>query len=502
MISEIQINPPVATYENPTRLSDLRRINYVFGGNGTGKTTISRVIAQAHDHCRLVWHGGTPLEAMVYNRDFVDRNFNEDGPLRGVFTLGENQVEAEQKIDELKPKIEKSISDISSLNSQLDGEYGQSGKRKELADLESELQKKCWKQKQLHDDYFQFAFTGVRKSTDKFRDKVLAESASNTVELLPLVELKERAETVFSNSVEPASPLGSLAADGLTSAEKNALLQKVIVGDQDVDIAALIGRLGNSDWVKQGLKYHKQDPEICPFCQQATDKHFSDGLAAFFSEAYDNDIQALKQLQAGYQRGAEQLVVAIQRNVELNNPFLNIELYNAEALALAERLSGNQAKLTKKLDEPSRKIELESVELLINQLQKLVDEANEATNQHNQTVDNIATEQDALTAQVWRYVINELAETLQQYQAIKERLTRTIQGMEQSLDENKSRLRDLQNKVKELEKQTTSIQPTVTAINDLLHKFGFHSFSIGDADEGRHYRICLLYTSPSPRDRG
>ncbi|WP_158304282.1 hypothetical protein [Xenorhabdus bovienii] len=44
MIGEIQINPPIATYMSPARLSDLRRINYIFGVNGTSKTTISCVI--------------------------------------------------------------------------------------------------------------------------------------------------------------------------------------------------------------------------------------------------------------------------------------------------------------------------------------------------------------------------------------------------------------------------------------------------------------------------
>ena len=151
MIGEIQINPPVATYQDPAILNDLRRINYIFGANGTGKTTISRVIAQVngHDHCPLVWQGSTALECRVYNRDFVDRNFNQGGPLQGVFTLGENQVEAEQKIDALKPKIDKLSADISSLNIQLEGMNGESGKRKELDDLEPTLREKCWRQKKL-----------------------------------------------------------------------------------------------------------------------------------------------------------------------------------------------------------------------------------------------------------------------------------------------------------------------------------------------------------------
>ena len=41
MISQIHINPPIATYLNQAKLHDLRPINYIFGVNGTGKTTIS-----------------------------------------------------------------------------------------------------------------------------------------------------------------------------------------------------------------------------------------------------------------------------------------------------------------------------------------------------------------------------------------------------------------------------------------------------------------------------
>src|SRR5690554_811613 len=493
MISAIQINPPVATYLTPTRLSDLRRINYIFGANGTGKTTISRVIAgeQRHDHCQLVWDGGNELERMVYNRDFVDRNFNQDGPLQGVFTLGENQVEAEREIARLRPEIEKIDGQISSLKIQLNGEDGESGKRKELSDLELVLRDKCWKQKELHDTYFKEAYAeaSVRGNKERFKDKVLLEQASNTAELLSLDELKQKAQTIFSSELERVVPLETLSANELVSVEENALLQKVIVGNQDVDIAALINRLGNSDWVKQGRQYHEQEPEICPFCQQSTDKQFADDLTAFFSEAYDNDVQSLRQLQVSYASLSEQLLGTIQRCVEARNPFLKQDLFEAEVQALSERLKSNLAILTKKIDQPSRKVELEPIERLVTQLQSLLVEANEATVEHNQMVTNISTEKRTLIGQVWRYVLNELSDDLQQYQQSKDRLERTIEGMEKSLREKNELLRGLKDQVKEFEKQTTSIQPTISAIKDLLQKFGFTSFSIGDADEGRHYRI-------------
>lgn len=491
MIKEIQITPPVATYINHASLTDLRTINYIFGANGTGKTTISRVIAgtDGYSHCPLSWQGDITLERMVYNRDFVERNFNQEGPLQGVFTLGENQVEAEQQIAALMPEIDKVNSQIASLNIQLDGDEEQVGKRKELQDLEPDITKKCFKQKQIHDEYFQGAFTGVRNSADKFKNKVLAEAGSNNADLLTLEELKDKAQTVFAEGIERVGSLSNLSANDLIEVEDNEMLQKVIVGNQDVDIAGLIEQLGNSDWVKQGRQYHQQDPTTCPFCQQNTDADFSQSLDEFFSDAYDNDVEALQQLATRYQASSDQLRIAIQSNLEQGNQFLNDELYSAEAQTLVERLNGNCVKLKLKLDEPSRKVELESIKPLLEKLCQLVTEANEVTSTHNLTVTNLAAERQKLTSQVWRYVLNELDEDLGQYQATKNRLTLAISGMEQSLRTKNEQIRELNGQIKELERQTTSIQPTVSAINDLLLRFGFTSFLLGEADEGRHYKI-------------
>jgi wobble nucleotide-excising tRNase len=491
VIGEIRINPPVATYQNAATLGDLRRINFIFGANGTGKTTISRVISQAsgHSHCQLLWQGGNPLEVMVYNRDFVDRNFNQDNLLQGVFTLGENQVEAEREIARLQPEIEKIDGKITNLNVQLDGEDGQSGKRKELNDLEPELRDRCWKQKQLHDDAFQEAFAGVRNKAESFKQKVLQEVTSNNSELLSLDELKEKAHTVFSEDLERVPTLPTLTASTLVESESHELLQKAIIGNQDIDIAALIDRLGNSDWVKQGLKYHEQTPETCPFCQQPTDDHFSESLKSFFSEAYDDDIQTLTKLQTQYYRESEQLVSETRRIAEGNNPFLNTALFNAEAEAFSERLKRNCALLEHKLAEPSRRVELEPITTLLEKLQEIVSAANEATTSHNQTVANIATEKQILTSQVWRFVVNELADDLSLYQQRKNEFSQAIRGMEESLRGWRQKRGELKDQIKELERQTTSIQPTIAAINDLLQRFGFHSFQLGESDDGRHYRI-------------
>ena len=491
MINKILINN-VATYNTPAILADLKPINYIFGANGTGKTTISRVIEQAdgHQHCQLNWLNNSPLQVMVYNQDFVERNFNQTNTVKGVFTLGDDQVEAEKEIIRLQPDIDKLVGEIDGLKKHLNGEDGESGKRKELIDLEPVLRDQCWKQKQLYDQWFQVAFSGVRNSAERFKTKVIEEKASNTADLLSLDELKEKAATIFANSIARITPLTALSASNLISLETHALLQKPIIGNQDVDIAALINSLGNSDWVKQGLHYHQQDPSICPFCQQSTTDDLSSNLESFFSDAYDQDVQSLNQLLTGYRTGIESLVGIIQNNFELNNSFLNTELYISEANVLNERLKINISLLEAKIAEPSRKIALEPIGEIMTKLQSLVTEANEATISHNLTVTNISSEKKILVAQVWRYILNELSSEFAEYEQSKTRLGKAIAGMDASLTIKQQQLQVLESQIQELEKQTTSIYPTKDAINNLLKTFGFSSFFIDVVDERGHYKIC------------
>ena len=108
MIESIQING-VATYSNTLEnMSGLSKFNFVYGSNGSGKTTISRVIAEEESFptCRVIWKGGTKLQAMVYNRDFVEKNFNQSSELKGIFTLGEQNIETLNKIAVAKAELD------------------------------------------------------------------------------------------------------------------------------------------------------------------------------------------------------------------------------------------------------------------------------------------------------------------------------------------------------------------------------------------------------------
>ena len=105
MIESITITD-IVTYSKTSSevLNDLSKINYIFGSNGSGKTTITRVIAveESYPKCSINWKNGTKLQAMVYNSDFVVKNFTQCSELKGIFTLGEKNVDTINKIAQAK----------------------------------------------------------------------------------------------------------------------------------------------------------------------------------------------------------------------------------------------------------------------------------------------------------------------------------------------------------------------------------------------------------------
>ena len=99
MIESIRIAGVASYSKSPEFLTGLSKFNFLYGSNGSGKTTISRVIADdgGFPTCSVTWNG-TKLLTMVYNRDFVTKNFSQSSELKGIFTLGEKNIDIIKQI--------------------------------------------------------------------------------------------------------------------------------------------------------------------------------------------------------------------------------------------------------------------------------------------------------------------------------------------------------------------------------------------------------------------
>ncbi|WP_371368336.1 AAA family ATPase [Pseudomonas sp. QL9] len=483
----------LATYGANAGLSDLQKINFIYGSNGAGKTSISRAIAAtASDEGadgRVIWDKGVALNALVYNSDFIERNFTIVADLKGVFTLGEDQQETLTKIEAAKIELGKLSVRLENQRHTLYGDETTPSKEADKSALGRALKDKCWAQKVKHDDKFKKAFEGLRASSDRFRDRVLAEQLSNKAPLLPYEDLIVKAETLYGDEPQLVPLIPGVQHPQISNLEKSALLAKKIIGKEDVDIAKLISKLNNSDWVRQGIKYFNQSEGSCPFCQQSTSDSFAASLAEYFDETFEAETSALSKLLSDYKLAVEQLLQAAQGVADSSPRFLALDKYKLSLELLTSKLFANIQRIDGKVTQPSVAVALEATGDLVVEIQGLISAANEKAKAHNAIVNNFSAEQAALTSGVWRYILEELKLDLTSHKEQVDKIDKTIAALSTQIEKTQGELADKDREIKELEKKTTSVEPTVVAINSLLFSFGFKGFKLAVTADGKSYSL-------------
>lgn len=490
MLEEVQI-AKIATYpEELQRLHGLQKINFIFGTNGSGKTSLSRVLAdpEAHPTCALSWRTGRPLVTLVYNKDFVDRTFMSQMP--GIFTLGEVEAATLNLIEQSRAKVEELEGQIATLNLTLDAPDHSSGKRADLIALRNAFEGECWKIKIEHDPHFQRAFDGLRNSKTKFCDHVLEESANNQPPLDGLDNLKARALTVFADEVTHLDWLPELSTHDLHALESSPVLSKKIVGKEDIDIGGLIRRLGNSDWVRDGLQYVDGPDMPCPFCQQTLDEKLLAKLNAFFDETYLADVAAIAQMEETYGKFSKATLEVVDAVLASGSAHINFEVLRPLTESLRSAIALNKLHIGRKRKEPSAPITLEPLNAALDAIAAIIGRANLEITRHNTLVDNLAVERMALISNVWKRLTEDKKGVIGAYTTAKSDLDKAITGITSHIETKTGLLTAAKATLAELEKGVTSVQPTVTEINATLASFGFTSFKLATAGtNGGYYSI-------------
>lgn len=493
MITEIEI-ADVATYPAAgERLTELKKVNYLFGHNGCGKTTISRAV---HDPAScagytVTWRDGRPLEALVYNRDFAEANFGEQ--MAGIFTLGEESTQAAADIERLSQEIATIDRQLASLQRELQGEDGMGGRQAELTSARTALENACWKSQQDHKDKFETAFAGHRGGKAAFCDKLLQMAAVEGVELRSLDELLAQATTVYQSTAPAEATIAPISFDRLSDLRTAPILARRVVGRDDVVVAELIRRLSNSDWVKQGVDYLDEAGGKCPFCQQLIPPSLADDLNEFFDEQYLRDLAAIADLKRDYAEAANTVCARIDGLITAQHRFIDVTVLEEHFTALKAVLDLNRTRIDAKEREPSNLFELEPTDALADAIMAMIAKANEATNEYNTTIQDLGNAKRRLTAEVWRYVVEERRTDFDTYTTNTSGIQRAVDGLQTSITEKAARRVAKDRELKRIEESITSVRPTVDIINRILASFGFSNFKLEVAGERNDmYRTVRL----------
>ena len=484
MIESIRIAGVASYSQTPEFLTGLSKYNFLYGSNGSGKTTISRLIADDGDFptCSITWTG-TKLQTMVYNRDFIKKHFSQSSELKGIFTLGAKNINILKEIASAKMELDAITNKIEHMHFVLHGQDGTGGKMGELATLDEKFRLKCWSSYTRHKAKLGIAFEGFRSSREKFKDKILKERACNSSPIKSLAVLEKIAETLFGPAPTLAPTIPSIDAAKIITHESAAILKKKVIGKEDVDIAAMIKKLGNSDWVREGHAFYDENEMACPFCQQNTTDAFAQSLNQYYDEAFKEDSRSVDDLCINYKDDSARLQREIASVISTPSKFLDVEKLKKEKELLDLRFTMNLQRLTLKKKEPSQVIELQSTSDVLSTIGTLVDDANALNTEHNKMLENLAHERSHLTEQVWKFILEEeLKKDLLNYDFLRNGLNKAIADVKVQIQCVLTSQQAKVAEIKALERSTTSIQPTIDAINALLISVGFDSFSLATAN--------------------
>lgn len=125
MINEICIKSFTPYNELGASISNCKKVNFIYGANGSGKTTIIEylrtyeIYSDRYKFCQIKWESSNKTPIYVYNRQFRQNNFKNEVGIPGVFTLGEDSIEDIEAIKKLKEDLRKKKKNIIRLKNPL-----------------------------------------------------------------------------------------------------------------------------------------------------------------------------------------------------------------------------------------------------------------------------------------------------------------------------------------------------------------------------------------------
>lgn len=468
----------VATYEKDTEtIIKPSKINFIYGNNGTGKTTITRVIENPDKYksSKLSWDNGIEYSRLVYNQDFVKSNFNPETKLRGIYTLGEESEDIYKKIEQLT-NDKKEISNNKDI------------KNKELLQKDSAF--KAYKQsidelfwnsyKKNYCDKVIELYKGSISKKENFLEKCLSiEELDNSISF---EDILEEYNTLYENELKEQKLIEMIDINKFKQIITSNILTTMIIENKDITLSHLIEDLNNSKWVEEGIKYLEKSENRCPFCQKDLQKDFIKNINLLYDEKYKKQKNDLNTIKSDFDNICNDINTLIKENTSLFND-------SQLVIDVNEYIDSIRKEITEKINNPKYICQINKEITALDNINKVIKNTNKKIQSNNLKIKNIEESKKALKRKAWIFIRTISDNDIQKYNIEAKERTAEIQKIKLDFEKLKT---DLDNKEKEigiLENSITGITRTINQINDLLKKFNFNNFRLKENDDNLTYSI-------------
>jgi wobble nucleotide-excising tRNase len=490
MISKIVLNG-VASYKKEAELDTDKKVNLLYGLNGTGKSTFSEFLydqtGARFSQCRIegLKENDTVL---VYNQKFVQDTFYEPEGIHGIFTLSKGNADAQKAIDTASAEVKKLTEQKQKIE-----EKKTKDEQKHLGEIE-EYKKQVWKIKTGYtggDRILEFCLDGLKGNKDTlFKHIVSLEKPEGELDY-SVDDLKEEAQQLQGEA--QSRQLLSKVLINVEDIEQSELLSKVIVGNKNSSVASLIETLGNSDWVNTGIKYVHIDGEkgVCPFCQQKTiTQNFLEQINAYFDESYNRDKSQIEEMISRYDaeiKKATDFFNAIKDDSFLEKNKAEIESLSANLISVLEH---NLNTLREKAKTPSIQVSLQPINEIIESINSIIKNTNNEITLYNQRIADIKGSKSKIRDSFWCLMRKEYNPVIELYAANEKDYEQSVKNAQKELQTITSEINTNTALIEENRKKTVNIDEAVENIKNGLIDIGITDFTIEKySEEEALYRL-------------
>lgn len=486
MITKIEISG-VPPFMEKVVLETDKKVNLIYGLNGTGKSTISNILFDIERGKRtngvtIEYENGVSNEKsyklIVYNQQFVQESFYESTEIKGIFSLSKNNAEAQSNIEKAKKEKVK-LEELKTI------------KKKEESDCltiiqnkRSNFQNELWKIKTDYSGFGQpmdYCLSGLKGDKSKLFDHFISISKSLDPPKRSIDEIKKDASELQRSDAQVLFEIPLIKFD-FTEIETNAILSKVIVGNKNSSVAGLIKELNNSDWVRQGKNYlnsaQVNKKQKCPFCQQETITiDFIKEIESFFSEEYEKDLLLIKSLLKQYSSQSTQ----ISRSKAFDEYIILQPIKNEYELTFNTLLSvvkRNIKEIEKKLEKPSLPIAIEVTKDIIRKLNEIIGKANLLIKIYNEKLKQKDIALAELKTEFWNVIRWQYDSSLFSYVQSEQSNLKQLEKISKEINDIEEGLNHQERIILENQSKTINIEDAINNINEALLDMGIADFKI------------------------
>lgn len=391
-------------------LQTFSKKNLIYGWNGTGKSTVAEILRSVEKKQSLTGNitltfgersvSGANIatetalpQIKVFNKAYIDENiFTAEGRATSIFYLGQESIDRQKEIEQLKVEVASNEKDTSS-------KIGV--KQQQERDLDSFcIDKANTIKTNLRSNATGNTYNNYNKSNFKSKAESLLRLSETELNTKIFSHDQYQAQ-LRQTSATPKDQVTKLPTMDLDLAKLKTLIVGLL---QETVTSQIIQELENdsniANWVKQGLNLHKTETGYgseCSFCKNELKADRVEALEGHFNDAYNNFIQKLDR-----NLGYIDQKIAMFRSFRLpdKSSFYDSHIQSyAEAIktfesglaSILEILEGVKIEVDEKKKNPFQAVTIktfipDTIDFSFDEINSIIDKNNADTNSFNQSV--------------------------------------------------------------------------------------------------------------------